>query len=138
MHGAVARCLTPKVSDTQAAADAGAVRNSVRIDAPGGGTVSDSEGVRHPRAAARLAADAGPCGTQLGLMRVIFEPSSPTPAIRPFWPNGMAYTSCVSVVLVRLAAMPLSTTTTDGPAPMDQPSLRSRYCRACSFMKNRA
>src|SRR5690606_5486264 len=48
MHRAVARCLTPKVSDTQAAADAGAVRSSVRIDAPGGGTVSDSEGVRHP------------------------------------------------------------------------------------------
>src|SRR5690606_28437665 len=106
------RCLTPSESDTQAVADAGAVRrsvridargggtvsdtfgvrhpgrsgrqavrNSVRIDAPGGGTVSDSEGVRHPWAAARLAANAGPCGTQLGLMRVIFEPSSPTPAI---------------------------------------------------------
>jgi hypothetical protein len=26
----------------------------------------------------------------LGRMRVIFDPSSPSPAISPFWPNGKA------------------------------------------------
>jgi hypothetical protein len=46
-------------------------------------------------------------------------------AIKPRWPNGKAQTSWVSVLLVRLAAAPLSTTTL-GPDPIDQPLLFER------------
>ena len=56
------------------------------------------------------------------LIGLIFDPSRPIPAIRPFWPKGKAITSFLSVVVVLLMALPWSITTTLGPEPIDHPS----------------
>jgi hypothetical protein len=82
--------------------------------------------IRQPRAAR---SGSWALGAQRGFRRpaprypifVIFEPSMPTPAIRPLWPKMNAYTSCVMVVELNLLAIPWSTTTTLGPTPISKP-----------------
>ncbi len=91
------------------------------VGAGGVGSAGDSAGWPSRRLRAAVAP-----GGHFGSIRVIFEPSSVAPAIRPFWPKTKATMGSWMVLVVASASTPLPITATLASTPASKPLLLSR------------